>query len=64
MTFLTHEVMPSTFTMDQRRVLALKNKKFLVIAKALCKKGIDQTIRRCVPKFEQSAVMQEAHEGV
>ncbi|MCO5587376.1 hypothetical protein L7F22_041325 [Adiantum nelumboides] len=30
---------------------------------ALYKKGIDQMIRRCVPEFEQSAVLQEAHYG-
>ena len=35
-----------------------------MIARALYKKGTDQVIRRCVPDFEQSAILQEAHYGL
>ncbi|MCO5574484.1 hypothetical protein L7F22_028269 [Adiantum nelumboides] len=61
--YLTDGVMPGGFSPDQRKKFALKSRPCFVIARALYKKGIDQVIRRCVPEFEQSAVLQEAHYG-
>ena len=50
---LTNGVLSKKFTIDQRRKFALKSKPFLVIARALYGKVIDQIIKRCVPNEEQ-----------
>ena len=55
--FLVDGTMPGNFLVDQRRKFALKSRPFLVIAGALYRRGIDQIIRRCVPDFEQDAVL-------
>ena len=62
--FLTDGIMPESFSTDERRKFVLKSKPILVIAGALYRKGIDQIIRRCVPEFEQIAILQEAHEEI
>ena len=46
--FLIDGVLPKKLIIDQRRKFFLKNKPFLVIARALYRQGIDQIIKRCV----------------
>ena len=48
---------------DYRRRLALRSKPYLVIVGYLCKRGVDDIIRRCVPDHEQKVVLREAHAG-
>ena len=62
--FLIDGTLPGNFSVDQRRKFSLKSRPFLVIAGALYRKGVDQIIRRCVPDFEQDAVLQKAHSGI
>ena len=62
--FLTDGTFHESLSADKRKKLALKSKSFLIIARILYKRGIDQVIKRCVFDFEQSTVLQEAHQGL
>ena len=42
----------------------VRRKKFTVITGQLYKKGINQVLRRCVPKHEKMGILQEAHQGI
>lgn len=62
--FLTEGIFHEEMSKDKRKRLALRSRTFLISAGVLYKRGIDQVIRRCVPDFEQAAVLREAHQGI
>ena len=50
---------------DKRKQLAFRNQEYLVIMTGqLNKKGINQVLKRYVPKHEKVAIMQKAYQGV
>lgn len=61
--YLSHGVFPEMMTKDHRRKLALKSATYMMIGGFLYKKGIDGIIRRCVPDYQQAAILAEAHSG-
>ena len=64
LSFLTEGMFPSAMRKDKKKKLALKSRSFMIIAGVLYKRGIDQVIRRCVPDFEKTIVLKEAHQGI
>ena len=62
--FLMDYQFPNQWCKDKRRQLALRSKKFTVIAGQLSKKGINQVFRICVPEHEKMGILQEAHQGI
>lgn len=62
--FLNNRSFPEKMKKDQRRKIALRSSTFLIITGFLYRKGINQVIKRCVPNYEQMAILEEAHSGV
>ena len=59
--FLVCGVMPPEFSYQQRKKLRTENRFYIWDDPLLFKRGVDMTIKRCVPESEQGRILQECH---
>jgi hypothetical protein len=62
--FLSTRMVPSEYTIPQKKQLVVRATEFSIIAGQPYKMGPDEILRRCVMEIELPLILTEAHEGI